>query len=834
MCCAALRKGLNTPTMERGMKSKDDKKKDTSIEVVENTTGNRVFTVDDDRLPPELRSLPVFPLDNLIIFPGTFVVMTIVEKRQIDAVVRAMHEKEYMIAMAMRPQAHGKHSAPEDIASYYPVATHVRILKISKREDGKAYQISVRGVARVSPVSIALDDAFGVYRVKSAAVNETPIAIIGEAVYEDHNLLRTVRQYARKFFESQPNGQDPKEILHIIDTTRDAGVLCDFLAGQIDMPYTTRAELLCETDVRKRLQSLLDVLVRQYEVARLVGEVAQKVKTDLDKQQRDYFIRAHIKALREQIGEESENDTEELKKQIEALDADQPVIDYCLKQWKRLSYMPQASAEYSVARSHIETILDLPWHKKTEDHINLHEARQILDEDHYGLEDVKARVLEYLAVISLKHDLKAPILCLFGPPGVGKTSIGKSVARALGRKFERISLGGIHDESEIRGHRRTYVASMPGRIVQALRRSQTMNPVIMLDEIDKLTRDVHGDPSSALLEVLDPEQNHAFVDNYIETPIDLSQVLFMTTANSLDTIPQPLRDRMEIIEIHGYTHVDKMHIATDHLIPKQLQTHGILKSQIAIADSALAEIISNYTREAGVRQLEQRIAAVCRKVAARIVEGREEGKKRVRVSVTAKNLESFIGKKKFEFDTVEKSRMPGISTGLAWTQYGGDILFIETSDMPGKGNLVLTGQLGDVMQESIRAAMTLIRSRAEKLGIDPEIFGKSDIHVHVPAGATPKDGPSAGVAIFSALLSLFKGVEIPGTIAMTGEISLRGNVLPVGGIREKVLAAHRAGIRTIYLPERNVSDLDDVPEDVRNDIDFHPVRHIDQVIESVF
>ena len=398
----------------------------------------------------------------------------------------------------------------------------------------------------------------------------------------------------------------------------------------------------------------------------------------------------------------------------------------------------------------------------------------------------------------------------------------------------RISLGGIHDESEIRGHRRTYVASMPGRIVQALRRAQTMNPVIMLDEIDKLAHDIHGDPSSALLEVLDPEQNHAFVDNYIETPVDLSHVLFMTTANTLDTIPQALRDRMEIIEIHGYTHVDKLHIATEHLIPKLIKTHGILKSQIAVSNEALGEIISNYTREAGVRQLEQRLAAVCRKVAAKIVEGREEGKKRIRISVTAKNLETFIGKKKFEFDTVEKSRLPGISTGLAWTQYGGDILFIETTDMPGKGNLVLTGQLGDVMQESIRAAMTLIRSRAEKLGLDAKYLSERDVHVHVPAGATPKDGPSAGVAIFTALLSLFKAVELPGTLAMTGEISLRGNVLPVGGIREKVLAAHRAGIRTIILPERNVRDLDDVPEAVRTDIDFHPVSTIDEVIAFVF
>ena len=817
------------------MPSKDDKKKDTSIKVVDNTQGNTIFTIEDDKLPPQFRNLPVFPTRDIVVFPATFIVMTVTDKQQIQVITRAMREKEHMILLPVRPSVRGgRRFKADDLSSYYNVATYVRIIKISHREENGPYQVSMRGIQRVSPVSIAKDESFEIYRARSTPVAEEQLAIIGEAVYDDHNLLRTVRQYGRKMFDHPVNGQDPKEIIRIIDQTQDAGVLADFLAGQIDMPFEQRAELLCETNVRKRLQNLLDIMIRQFEVARLVADVAHKVKTDLDKQQRDYFLRAHIKALKEQIGEEPENDTEELKKQIEALDADQVVIDYCLKQWKRLSYMPQASAEYSVGRSHIETLLDMPWHKRTEDHINLHDARQILDEDHYGLEDVKARVLEYLAVISLKKDLKAPILCLYGPPGVGKTSIGKSVARALGRKFERISLGGIHDESEIRGHRRTYVASMPGRIVQALRRAQTMNPVIMLDEIDKLAHDIHGDPSSALLEVLDPEQNHAFVDNYIETPIDLSQVLFMTTANTLDTIPQPLRDRMEIIEIHGYTHVDKMHIASEHLIPKLLGTHGILKSQIAISDEALAEIISNYTREAGVRQLEQRLAAVCRKVAAKIVEGREEGKKRIRVSVSARNLESFIGKKKFEFDTVEKSRMPGISTGLAWTQYGGDILFIETTDMPGKGNLVLTGQLGDVMQESIRAAMTLIRSHAEKLGLDAEYFSTRDVHVHVPAGATPKDGPSAGVAIFTALLSLYKSVEVPGTLAMTGEISLRGNVLPVGGIREKVLAAHRAGIRTIILPKRNLRDLDDVPQAVRDDIDFHPVSTIDEVIDIVF
>ncbi len=818
------------------MDSQDGKKKKPSIKVVNQDKDNQFYTLMDDDSSTEYKNLPVFPLDDIVIYPNALSVLKVRLQSQANAAIRAMRETEHVIAIAMRPAANSPNPIG-DLNSYYEIGTYTRIIKIARIEDehGPVWQITLRGEQRLHPVALSYDSANAIYRMTLTRVQEPQLAIIGEAVYEDQTLLRTVRQAAKNYFERyQLSNREAKDAVRLIEQVREPGIIADFLATHVDMPFEQHAALLCTLEIRARLKLLLDILANQLEVAKLVANAAQKVRTDLDKQQRDYFIRQHIKALKDQISDEPENDIDELKARVDNMQAPPEVLKYVQKQWKRLSFLPQASAEYSVARAHIETLLDIPWLKKTEDHLNLAEARQILDNDHYGLEDVKERIIEHLAVLSLRNDLKSPIICLYGPPGVGKTSIGKSVARALGRKFERISLGGIHDESEIRGHRRTYVASMPGRIVQALRHAQSMNPVLMLDEIDKLANDIHGDPSSALLEVLDPEQHNAFVDNYVETPIDLSQVLFITTANSLDTIPGPLKDRMEIIEIHSYTHIDKRAIATDFLIPKQLKEHGLMKSNLSLSPAALDDIISNYTREAGVRQLEQRIGAICRKVAARVVQARENGQKRPRVSISAKNLETFLGKKRFDFDMIEPDRLPGISTGLAWTPVGGDILFIETTQMPGKGNLSITGKLGDVMQESARAAMTLVRAHAKSLNLDPDIFANIDIHIHVPAGATPKDGPSAGCAIFCALLSLFKNVSIPAELAMTGEISLRGNVLPVGGIREKVLAAHRAGIRTIILPKRNAGDLDDIHESVRNDIHFILVSTIDEVIQHVF
>ena len=815
------------------MDSQDGKRKRSSRTGSENIRK----ILDDDFDVNDNAELPVFPINDMIIFPNGFSVMKLHSETQANAALRSMREKEHIVAIPVRPQYN-----LEDLASlttldaFYPVGVYTRVLKIARKEENGLtfWQVTIRGLKRVQVKAVSYDSTYKILRMDTTDAEETRLSIIGEAVYEEQTLLRTVRQSAKGYFERCQATEEVREAIRLCGTIQDAGLLADFLSSHIDMPYEQRAELLACLSIRDRLQLLLDVLANQMEVAKLVATTAQKIRTDLDKQQREYFIRQHIKALREQISEEPESDSEEIKARIENMDADPEVVDYTMKQWKRMVILPVASAEYSVARSHIETLLDIPWHQQTEDHLNIAEARRILDEDHYGLKDVKERIIEHLAVLALRKDLKAPILCLYGPPGVGKTSIGKSIARALGRKFERISLGGIHDEAEIRGHRRTYVASMPGRIVQALRHAKSMNPVMMLDEIDKLTSNNHGDPASALLEVLDPEQHHAFVDNYIETPIDLSNVLFITTANSLDTIPGPLRDRMEIIEIQSYTHVDKRSIASDFLIPKLLKQHGLIKSNMSISSEALDRIISYYTREAGVRQLEQRLGAVCRKVAAKVVEDRDAGKKKTRVSITPKNLETYLGKTRYDYDMIEPDRLPGISTGLAWTSVGGDILFIETNRMSGKGELVITGKLGDVMQESVRAAMTVVKANAEKLGLDPAVFSKTDIHLHVPAGATPKDGPSAGCAIFTAILSLFKEIPVPATLAMTGEISLRGNVLPVGGIREKVLAAHRAGIKTILLPKRNMADLDEVPEAVRNELTFYPISKVSEVVKHVF
>lgn len=779
----------------------------------------------------ETLELPLFPTDQFVLFPAGMCMITVEERNRVNSIRAAMKGDGSIFILPLSDMHQGLPSSDElrDM-----LGLQANILNFKEKENG--LQITLHGMRRMRLVNFKVSQG-GIFSAICRAVADIPLSMIGETVYGDHALLRAVRQSARSYIETHDGGRDMKEILQIIDQSRDPGGLCDFLAGHLDMPQSVRLQLFQTLSIRHRLQILLNVFAAQNEAGVIFKNAAQKVRSDIDKQQREYFIRQHIKALREQIKDDEPDpsrDEDELVAKIKALDASDEVRTYVEKQYKRMSYLPINSAEYSVARTHIETLLDMPWNKKTVSEISLKVAREILDREHYGLEEVKTRVLEHLAVMSLRNDLKSPILCFYGPPGVGKTSIGKSIATALGRKFERISLGGIHDESEIRGHRRTYVGSMPGRIVQALRRAQSLNPVIMLDEIDKMSPSNQGDPASALLEVLDPAQNHAFVDNYIETPIDLSDVLFITTANSLDSIPGPLRDRMELIEIPSYTHVDKRCIAQEFLLPKVLKAHGLIKSTLSVSDDALDDIISYYTREAGVRQLEQKLSALCRKVASKVAAAQEEGKRRPHVSVTARTLEKYLGKRKYDFDLIEPDRLPGISTGLAWTPVGGDILFIETTEMVGKGNLVITGKLGDVMQESIRAAMTLIRSRALKLGLDADILAQRDIHVHVPAGAVPKDGPSAGVAIFIALLSLFKNTSVPATMAMTGEISLRGNVLPVGGIREKVLAAHRSGIRTILMPIKNKPDLDEIPQEVKTDIDFHFLKTIDDAVQIVF
>ncbi len=783
--------------------------------------------------------LPIYPTHEFVVFPGSVVCARVTDEKRLQIIERSAQTHESIFIFPFDPVLRNSFD-PECLKDV--VGTQVRVLSCEKKDGEDGVYVSFFGLRRLSLQNIyivkdadaeAAGDLF--YGNLSLAL-DIPLSTEGNDRFADSALLRSVRAAVKSMWESQGSRHGMKEITRIIERSNDAGSFCDSVAAAADMPIDVRRQILQAVSVRQRLQILLSVFLAKKQADTVLRDAGQQVREDLEKQQRDYFVRRQIRAMRDKIGDKDPDptrDEDEIVEKIDKLKASKEVKNYVEKMYKRMGYLPQSSAEYATARTHIETLLDVPWEQSTPDELSLDHAREVLDADHYGLTEVKDRIIEFLAVHALRDDFKAPILCLFGPPGVGKTSIGKSIARALGRKFERISLGGIHDESDIRGHRRTYVASMPGRIVQALRRAQSMNPVLLLDEIDKLSQSNQGDPASALLEVLDPEQHSAFVDSYIETPIDLSRVLFITTANSLDTIPEPLRDRMEILEIPGYTHVDKRAIAKDFLIPKVIKDHGLTNANLSISDEALDDIINYYTREAGVRRLENCLAAACRKAAARAVEAKQKGKRRSCVKVTRKNLQQYLGKQKYDFDLIEEKRRPGISTGLAWTPAGGDILFIETARLPGKGRLSITGKLGDVMQESIRAAMTLARSWLSKHGSEID-FDNEDIHLHVPAGATPKDGPSAGVAIFCALLSLYREMPIPGTIAMTGEISLRGNVLPVGGIREKVLGAHRAGIRKILLPEKNKPDLDDVPQEARKDIKFYFLRSIDDCIDIVF
>ncbi|MGD9037866.1 MAG: endopeptidase La, partial [Syntrophobacterales bacterium] len=605
--------------------------------------------------------------------------------------------------------------------------------------------------------------------------------------------------------------------------------LISLVASNLDLTLAEAQEILETLETQTVLERLTVYLNKTLETLELSQEIQKKIKDGMDKTQRDYMLREQLKAIQKELGEGDERTIEidELKKKLEETPMPDEVRDVAGKELDRLSRMPPAAAEYTVSRTYLDWLLELPWEFSTEDNLDIAAAQETLDADHYDLEKVKKRVIEYLAVRKLKQDMKGPILCFVGPPGVGKTSLGQSIARTLGREFIRISLGGVRDEAEIRGHRRTYVGALPGRIVQGLRKAGANNPVFMLDEIDKVGTDFRGDPSSALLEVLDPEQNHTFSDHYLEVPIDLSQVMFITTANILDTIPPALRDRMEVIELPGYIEEDKLMIAKRYLLPEQREAHGLKADLIELEDEAIRSIIRSYTREAGVRNLERQIAAVCRGVAKEVAAGREQVTR-----IGPDNLEEFLGPVLFIPELAARAWGPGLATGLAWTPTGGDIIFIEAARMPGKGGLTLTGQLGDVMKESATAALTYVRAHASQLNIDANFLDGSDIHIHVPAGAIPKDGPSAGIAMLVTLASLISGKQVRRDVAMTGEITLRGDVLPVGGIKEKVLAAHRAGIREVILPHVNEKDLPDVPEQVRGAMQFHLVRAMPDALEA--
>jgi ATP-dependent Lon protease len=618
------------------------------------------------------------------------------------------------------------------------------------------------------------------------------------------------------------------ETLSTVTDIDEPGRMADIIASHLPLKLKEKQEVLETLDIKERLNRVIEIIHNEKEVLQLEKKIGQRVKRSMERTQKEYYLREQMKAIQKELGDKEgkTGEVDILSEKIENAGMPDHIKLTALKELERYEKVPSTSAESSVVRNYLEWLISLPWSNATVDRLDLKRAETILDEDHYGLEKVKDRVLEYLAVQKLTNSLKGPILCLSGPPGVGKTSLARSVAKSLDRNFVRISLGGVRDESEIRGHRRTYVGAMPGRIIQGMKKAGTINPVFLLDEIDKMSNDFRGDPSSALLEVLDPEQNHTFSDHYIEETYDLSKVMFIATANNLSTIPGPLRDRMEIITIAGYTEIEKIHIAKDHLLPKQLKDHGLKKSHLQIRESALQNIVRYHTREAGVRSLERQLAAICRKAAKQIVS--EERKK---IIITDKNLADYLGKNKFRYGQAELEDQIGVATGLAYTTVGGDTLSIEVSLSPGKGKLILTGKLGDVMKESAQAAFSFIRSRAKDLNIDENFHEKHDIHIHVPEGAVPKDGPSAGITMATALISALTGRPVRKEVGMTGEITLRGRVLPIGGLKEKTLSAHRAGLTKIIMPKDNEKDIEDIPESVRNDLTFVPVSHLDEVLQ---
>jgi ATP-dependent Lon protease len=760
--------------------------------------------------------LPILPMSDVVVFPHMTVPLLVTSgasTKLIDDVVAA----DRLLVVTLQKDPEEEHPRADQLHEFGCVVRIVRMLKFPD----ESVRVLIQGQKRAKILRIESETPYLVGR----------IAPMEDEIEDSLELVALARNAANQFQEIVGLSPSlPDELRVAASNMEDPVRLADLIGSVLNIPLPEKQRLLETANVKKRLEILTTVINREREVLALGSEIQDKVGKALSKTQREFFLREQLKAIQKELGDGADGGTEiaELREKIEAAHMPPEAKKVATKELDRLATIPAASAEYTVARTYLDWLITVPWSKSTEDKMDIARARRILNEDHYDLDQVKKRILEYLSVLKLRSNAnggvavgKAPILCFVGPPGVGKTSLGRSIARALGRKFHRISLGGVRDEAEIRGHRRTYIGALPGRILQGLRRAESSNPVFMLDEIDKVGADFRGDPSAALLEVLDPQQNNSFSDHYLEVPFDLSRVMFITTANLLDPVPPALRDRMEVIELPGYTDQEKLHIALKYLVPRQLVEHGLTGKQLTVRDNALTWIIRYYTREAGVRNLERGIATICRRTARRIVEGRAQ-----RVTVTAKNLKDFLGPQEFIQDMAERTTEPGVALGLAWTSAGGDILFIEATAMPGKGNLVLTGSLGDVMRESAMAAMSYVRSHAQQLGVESKAFGRNDIHIHVPAGAIPKDGPSAGVTIAVALVSLVTRRPIRPAVAMTGEITLRGKVLPVGGVKEKVLAAARSGVKTVLLPEQNRKDLVDIPAEIRHKLKFRFVRTI--------
>ena len=761
--------------------------------------------------------LPVLALRDVVVYPYVILPLSVSREKSIRAVDTALVENR-MILLLSQKQVEMDNPGPKDL---YLVGTAALIMRVLKLPDGRIRAL-VQGLQRVRVEYFTETENLFKARVEPLVEPELPLPDL-----EMDALLRSVKQTLEK---AVALGKTlPQEVLVIAGNMDSPGRLADLVASNLDLKLQQTQEVLEIAHPGLRLKRVNELLMREIQLLEVQQKITMEARGEMDKSQREYYLRQQLKAIQQELGEGSElaEEVQAFRDKLAKLTVPEEPLVEIERNLKKLERMHPDSSETAVTRTYLEWMTELPWGAYTEDNLDLVQAKDVLDEDHFGLAKIKDRLLEFLAVRKLKPDLRGTILCFVGPPGVGKTSLGKSIARALGRKYARISLGGVHDESEIRGHRRTYVGAMPGRIVQALHQIKSMNPVIMLDEVDKIGRDMRGDPSAALLEVLDPEQNHTFRDHYLNVPLDLSQVLFLANANELEPIHPAFRDRMEVIYLNSYTLEEKLGIAEQHLIPKQLEKHGVTRQQLSIPKAALKALITGYTREAGLRQLEREIGAVCRKVARRVAEGSLKKK----YTLTAEGLHELLGPLKFLQDERLKAPRVGVVTGLAWTAVGGDVLFVEALKMPGKGLLTLTGQLGDVMKESAQAALSYIRSRGEAFQIDPELFQKQDLHVHFPEGAIPKDGPSAGLAIATVLLSVLKGVPVRNTLAMTGEIDLRGEALAIGGLKEKSLAALRVGIKDILIPFANQKDLEEIDPELRAQLRFHPVKHVEEVFE---
>jgi ATP-dependent Lon protease len=762
------------------------------------------------------RDLPLVALRETVIFPEMIVPLQVGREKSVNALNAAVAEGSLIALVTQRRAETEEILEPSEL---YAIGTLAKIAQVVQLQDGTVRAI-VQGQSRLRVHGFVSTSPHLV-----ATVEELPDA--SPKGVEVEAMMKTVQAQMDQYVQS--GAPVPPEAAVAARNISEPGLLADMVAYSPDMSTEQRQELLETVDVVERLKLVSTFLNRQVEILELKGKIQSEVKSELDKTQREYILREQLKAIQRELGEDDPQQAEihELREKVEQSGMPDEVRARALKEVDRMSRIPSASPEVGVIRTYVDWLVGLPWNTSTDDNLDIREAARILDEDHYGLEKIKERILEYLAVRTLASTIRSPILCFVGPPGVGKTSLGKSIARAMGRKFVRMSLGGVHDEAEIRGHRRTYIGALPGRVIQSIKTAGSNNPVFMLDEVDKLGMDFRGDPSSALLEVLDPEQNNTFQDNYLEVPFDLSKVLFITTANLLDPIPAPLRDRMEVVQLPGYTQREKVEIGKRFLVPKQLHNHGLTGKRIEITDEAFVELVQGYTHEAGVRNLERELANIMRKVARQVAEGRTR-----KTVVDMKKLAVFLGPPRFEYGELESEDQTGAATGLVVTEVGGDIVAVEVTKMEGREDFILTGQLGDVMKESARAALSWIRANATKLGIEREVFEKNTLHIHVPAGATPKDGPSAGITMATAMVSALTGIPVRKDVAMTGEITLRGRVLPIGGLKSKILAAHLSGARVVILPKKNEKDLRDIPDEIRKQIKVVLVDSMDQVLDA--